>query len=425
MNRLLIILLAVSFVACQNKNQEIVNLKDIETHFDESFLTEQIQKEVEELSFWKDKFREAPNQHTYLVKMAGANNALFSLTGNVNYLNQARKELEQANQMANENSAGLQRSLAHTYISHHQFREALARLEIADSLGEGKMATEKMLFDVYMELGQYDAAKKQLDKIYNESDFDYLIRYAKWLDHEGDTEAAVSQLELAKARAESQDIKGLKLWVYSNIADFYGHVGEIEKSYAYYLKTLELDPGNSYVLKGIAWVAFAHDKNPEKSLKILNRLKEIHPVPDLMLLQAEIEEYEGNLDEAKTLRNTFISQVSDEKYGDMYNAYLVTLLEKNPERAVELAEREIANRPTPQSYQLLASAYLLKGEKDAALQVINDQVLNKTYEPKSIFAAAEVMKANGLEKETLALKKELDEARYELGPVISAAIDKL
>ena len=54
------------------------------------------------------------------------------------------------------------------------------------------------------------------------------------------------------------------IWTFSNLGDLNGHAGNIKTSYDYYLKTLAVDPNNSYALKGIAWIAFSHEKNITK-----------------------------------------------------------------------------------------------------------------------------------------------------------------
>jgi Tfp pilus assembly protein PilF len=82
-----------------------------------------------------------------------------------------------------------------------------------------------------------------------------------------------------------------------------------------------------------------------------------------------------------------------------------------------LAKREVGNRPTPETYGLLAYSYLKKGEKKKALQLVKTHIEGKTYEPSTLSQAAEVYKANGEHKKVQELKQELTGAIYELGPV--------
>ncbi len=425
MNRLSIILLSVLAMACHSKKETITNPADYAVFLEINSENEKLKLAEKELTFWSGKFEKSPNQTPYLIKMAAANNALFEQKGDINYLVSAENQLIRANEMAGSKSASQLRALAKTHITQHKFREALSSLQKADSLGEGKLATQMMLFDVNMELGNYDKAEAFLTGQRETETFNYLIRLAKWHDFEGDTQGAIDQLQRALQKAEEMKSEPLKLWTYSNLGDYYGHVGNIEKSYEYYLKTLAIDPHYDYALKGIAWIVFSYERNPEEAERIIKVLQKRHEAPDYQLLLAEIAEFRGN-EEAKARHiNNFLATVSSPSYGDMYNAYLVTLLENEPEKALELAKKEVINRPTPQSYQLLSYASMLNGRGEEALKLADQYVNGKTFEPVSLYQLATVYKKSGRGKEVEELKKELMGAYFEVGPLMEKEIEKL
>ena len=114
-------------------------------------------------------------------------------------------------------------------------------------------------------------------------------------------------------------------------------------------------------------------------------------------------------------------------YGDMYNAYNVDfLLSMDVEqRAYELAQEEVSIRPTPESYGWLAYSLLHLGEKERAMEVIEEHVIDVTYEPAILQRAAEIYKANGKQDKVKALKEELMGATYELGPIKEAEVASL
>ena len=111
----------------------------------------------------------------------------------------------------------------------------------------------------------------------------------------------------------------------------------------------------------------------------------------------------------------------------MYNAYNVDfLLNMDVEqKAFELAKKEVNNRPTPESYGLLAYSLLHMGEKQKAMEVIESHVVDATFEPAILHQAAEIYKANGKTNKVNELKQELMGATYELGPVTAAQIVSL
>jgi tetratricopeptide (TPR) repeat protein len=422
MYRLAIIFLGVLLMACNEPKKTVTNSADYNKYLSQTEGNDKLQFAKNELDFWTTKFDKAPNQSTFLTKMAGANNQLFEITGQIEFLNSADVQLAKATEMRSHKSASLERSLAKTRITQHRFLEAKQSLMIADSLGEQKLTTQKMLFDVEMELGNYKESEILLSQIGAEEDFDYLIRLAKWLDYKGNTSGAISKLELALTKADNEN---LKLWLYSNLGDFYGHVGNINQSYSHYLKALAIDPHYLYALKGIAWINFSHENNVEEAERIITFLEAKHAAPDYLLLRSEIAKFKGDLISEKSLKKEYISKVSQPAYGDMYNAYLVTLLENDPQKALALAKKEVSNRPTPQSYQLLSWALCQNGNNAEALSIAEIQVKGKTFEPKSLFHLAEVYKLNGKDEKVKELKLALEDSFYEVGPNVAHTIIKL
>lgn len=282
-----------------------------------------------------------------------------------------------------------------------------------------------MLFDVLMELGEYEEAESYLKLLNNTSDYNYLIRKAKWSDHTGDLTNAINYMESAKAIAESRDSKPLKIWTYSNLGDYYGHDGRIADAYKHYLMTLELQPDNTHVKKGIAWINYAYQNDASEARRILDSVMKNHKIPDYYLFLAEMAENEKDDAKAEAYTTSFINAATNEAYGKMYNAYLIEVLaEKDPNRAMAIAEVEVTERATPETYSLLAYTRLMKGEKKQALEIIESRVKDKTSEPMATYYMALVYQANGMKKELQELKKELQEAAFELGPVLSKKIDK-
>ncbi|WP_055437578.1 hypothetical protein [Lacinutrix algicola] len=98
------------------------------------------------------------------------------------------------------------------------------------------------------------------------------------------------------------------------------------------------------------------------------------------------------------------------QYGEMYNAYNAKLFAENNkfvDSAIVIAKREIENRATPQSYDLLAWSLYNNGEFKKALDIVNMYIINKTFEPEALYHIAEIYKANGMTSELQPLKKEL------------------
>ena len=421
--RLLTLLLFIAFYSCDSG--KVTDIKDYQAFFVNS---EHNALAKEDVIFWTNKLDKAPNEYLYMVKRANANTNLFSATGKIEHLIAAEKDLLAANKVTNYNTSGCLKALAHNYISQHKFKEALTLLKKAEVLGEKLRGTQKMLFDVNLELGYVTEAEKYLNCIKNFSDFDYLIRLAKWEDHNGNLDSAITYMERATKISESSNTKSLKQWAYTNLADFYGHAGKIDLSYHYYIKALELNPNDAYAKKGIAWIVYSHEKNPEAALTILNHITSYYSAPDYSLLKAEIAEFIGNEELKQDAFKTYVSQSENRLYGDMYNKYNALLYAEDmqlPEKAIEIAQQEVKNRPTAQSYDLLAWSYFKNGNLEEANTIVENYIAGKTSEPDVLYHMAEIYKAIGEIDKVSPLKEELLASIYELGPTMEEKILKL
>ena len=423
------VLLLVTFLltSCNQKSNQVTSQKDYDKYLEikDNKSRDFVQSEI---NFWQKKFDLAPNQISYLSLLASNYSKLFENTGNVKYLYKAEELLLKSNEAYKYSEVGTIRSLARNYISQHRFKEALVLANKALTIGEGIKETQKLLFDSNMELGNYVQAEQNLKAISSSSDYDYLIRISKWNDHLGDLETAISLMEKAKEIAIANDNKSLKIWTYSNLGDLNGHAGNIQKSYDYYLKTLELEPNNSYALKGIAWIAFSRERNTAEANRIIDNISKRHHTPDFYLLKAQIAEYENNTTAKNQNLSAYFQMLESVNYGAMYNKYNALLYadDKNTaSKALEIAKIEVKHRPTPDSYDLLAWSYYKLGDSKKALAIAEKYVVGKSFEPKLNYHLATIYKANNKVAKIAPIKEDLLKSIYELGPNLEQKIISL
>ncbi|WP_339685751.1 hypothetical protein [uncultured Nonlabens sp.] len=355
-----------------------------------------------------------------LGRLSAKLNLMYDLKGAVSDLNRSveMQKAVVANMYINPDNSKY--NLAQSYIKQHKFKKADS---LMSTFATGSLSKESHMiyFDIAMELGDYKRAEKMLNALSNNSNYNYLIRAAKWNDYKGDLKATIRLMEEAKTLADQSGNPSIQLWSNSNIADYYGHDGQIEKSYEHYLKTLELDPMNTYALKGIAWIVYSHERNPEEALRILNKIKERHPLPDYDLAIAEVLEYQGFSNEIESFRMSFLNEIEKKAYGAMYNTYKIEQLLSGNELekmiALEIARSEIKNRSTPETQSLLSYALLKNGKLQEALVNQQQHVIGKTYEPVAQLHSLEILIANAKREEALEYSNDLSGAAYELGPV--------
>lgn len=422
-----LLLATLVLLSCNPKSNTVTSQKNYQKYLD--IKDNKSKKFVEsEIDFWQKKFDAAPNQISYLSILASNYSKLFENTGNVKYLYKAEELLLKSNEAYNYSLVGTIRSLGRNYITQHRFKEALVLANKALAIGEGMKETRKLLFDVNMELGNYIDAEKNLKYLNDASDFDYLIRISKWNDHLGDLKTAISLMEKAKEVAILNENKALKIWTYSNLGDLNGHAGDIQKSYDYYLKTLELDANNSYALKGIAWIAFSHERNTVEANRIIDKISKTHQTPDFYLLKAQIAEFENNTVAKNENLTAYFQMLESINYGAMYNKYNALIYaddKSTATKALEISKIEINNRPTPDSYDLLAWSYYNLGDSKKALEIAEKYVVGKSFEPNLNYHLASIYKANNKKAKIVPIKEDLLNSIYELGPNLEQKISNL
>lgn len=423
----ILVLTTLFLYSCGNDSNQITKQEEYNQYLD--IKTNKTKDFAQgEINFWQKKYEASPNQMSYLSILAANYAKLFENTGDIKNLYKSEELLLKSNQADKYTSVGIICALGRNYISQHRFGEALVLANKALAIGEGIKETQKLLFDVNMELGNYAEAEKNLIYLADKTDFDYLIRVSKWKDHSGDLQTAISLMEKAKEIAISNDNKELKIWTFSNLGDLNGHAGNIQISYHYYLKTLAVEPNNSYALKGIAWIVFSHEKNSKEASRIIDIISKRHHTPDFYLLKAQIADYDKKPTEKAANLAEYFNMLSTINYGAMYNKYSILIYaddKKTASKAVEIAETEIVHRPTPDSYDLLAWAYFNLGDSKKALAIAQEYVVGKSSEPKLNYHLASIYKANNLTQEVVPIKKELLLSVFELGPVLAQKINKL
>jgi tetratricopeptide (TPR) repeat protein len=126
--------------------------------------------------------------------------------------------------------------------------------------------------------------------------------------------------------------------------------------------------------------------------------------------------------------NEYFNMLSTINYGAMYNRYNALIYADNKNtanKALEISKTEVENRPTPDSYDLLAWSYYNLGDNKKALEIEQQFVEGESFEPKLNYHLATIYKANNLNEKVVPIKKELLLSLYELGPVFDEKVSKL
>jgi tetratricopeptide (TPR) repeat protein len=373
-----------------------------------------------ELTFWMQRLQKNPEDMVSELKIAKLYSSRYHYSGNITEVKKSDSMYKAANILQSKTSSGVYRALAANCVTQHQFKQAQCYLDSALAMGDDKILSLQQQFDVALELGDEALAKGILYKTGGKNDFSYLIRKAKYSDHaEGNLDEAISTMETALDKIIELDNKELYCWAKTNLGDMYSHANMFTDAYRCYTDVLKKDDHYYHALKGIAWLAFSHDKDTEAAKKIITWLQQHHPVPDYELMLAQIAAYENDTAAEKMHTNKFITEVQRPEYGDMYNKYLFYLYSdklNNPDMAMKIAQTEVNNRPTGESYNLLCWAYYKKGDIAQAMQTAKQHVENKCFEPDAVYHLGVLYKAAGDAAKAKQYLNDAQASSFELGP---------
>jgi tetratricopeptide (TPR) repeat protein len=415
-------LLAMAMMSCSTHNKKVADANDY-AQYVRVVADNNTDQLIEQISFWQKRYQRNPADQTSLIKLAGFHALRFKSTGEIQDIHLSDSLYREASRKSSFNRSFIMRALAANAISRHEFWNARNLINVALTAGENKSLSLLMLADVQLELGNGDTARTILERFQNKSSFAWLIRASKLMDHEGHLDSAILLMEKALRPVESND--ELFCWTKSNLGDMYGHAGRIEDSYAAYLDALRRKPDYDYALKGIAWIAFSHDRDTQESMRILNTLQNLKTSPDYYLMLSEINGFSGNQRAKEDYVNAFMKTVASPLFGNMYNRHLALLYadeKNNLNAAVKIARKEINVRPTPESYDLLAWTLFRSGETDHAITILKDFVEDRTSEPEALYHMGMIYQSADLDKSRSYLLRARQSA-FELGPVKTRNIE--
>jgi protein involved in ribonucleotide reduction len=423
----IILCCTVLLAACSKNSKPVVQEEKIMALMQQNKSANAAATIAADMKFWNDRLAITADDMSSQIKLASLYNQSFQYSGQISDIHKSDSLYHVANRLQKKFSSGIYRSLASNCVTQHQFIQADRYLDTAATMGDDLYLTRLQQFDVKLELGDYRQAEAILNAFRHKNNFDYYTRASKLEDHKGNSEASISFMEKAYTDIKESKKDQLLPWVKTNLADMYGHNNRISESYRLYTEVVKDHPDYYHAWKGIAWIAYSHDKNTTFAKKLLLWLQEQHPVPDYDLMLSEIAAFEQNNQAKNQYLASFVDKVSNPAYGDMYNKYLFTIMSdelNNQSAAMTIAQKEISNRPTPQSYELFAWSLYKNGQVEEAVKIAESRIINKTFEPDALYHIGMLLKKSGQPKLAKQYLSEALESSFELGPVAANEIKR-
>ena len=366
-----------------------------------------------------------PENYVNGPKYASALLSRFRLYGDINDLLKADSLYKRSNEANQEKEPGILRTLASLAMLQHRFLQADSFLQKAMKI-EGRTLVNAFLdFDISFERGQYEHCKKLLPALKSFNPYGYLFRRSKFEHYDGSLDSAIScMLQAAEETGNNNSLKQIAL---SNAADLYIHKGNLKEAYKLYTESIKIDASDLHSIMGIGWIALVHDKNDSLAEKIFRFIHLQNHAPDALLKLEQLAEDRGDSTAQKEWANKFAAQADQPVYGLMYSKYLIDLytgILNEPLKAVTIAEKEIINRPTPQTYAWYVWALFINNENEMAYSVFKNTVSGKPLEGPELYYMGKMMR--GLNKGYNAQEffKAAYKNRYDLSPAKQKDLEK-
>lgn len=396
-------------------------IKQAILNYDDSAL----KKNETEINFWKNRIQPGKADYTNNMRYAAALVQRFRLSGNIADVAKSDSILFCVAAAFNKIEAAPFLALSSHAILQHRFNKADSFLTVAQKIGIKKYEAAAMGFDVSFELGHIINAIQQLKKIQKENDYGYQLRRSKLMHYKGQMDSSISAMKAAYELSVSNHL--LQQAALSNLGDMYIHANEVQQAANCYKKSIEED-NNLHSFIGLGWICLLHDKNDTLAEKIFRFVSTKTNSPEPLFKLIAVAQQSNNVIEELQFANAFVHAVSDSRFGNMYNKYLIQLyagILGNPAKALSIAEAELLNRNTPQTQAWYSWALFKANRTNDAMNVFVDRVSGKPLEALELYWMGKLLKAAG--KPAMANRYFFEAAKnkYDLNPVINKDIDEL
>lgn len=370
-----------------------------------------------DIKFWRDRIDTAYPGFTNELKYSSALAARFALKGDIQDLISSDSILKTIAKTYNYKEAAPYTSLIPRSISQHKFNEADTFLTKAKEIGIKAYDDGAYSFDVNFELGRDVLAIENLNKIRDKADYGYEFRLSKLEHYKGNLDSATGAMLAAASLADHNPM--LIAAALSNAADLEVHAGKLEDAYQLYKKSIASYSSDLHSIMGIGWIALVHDKNDSLAKKIFLFVATKTQAPDPILKLSQTFELKNDSVFVKKYAQQFADVTSNSLYGTMYNKYLVELytgILNNPSKAEAVAQNEIANRQTPQTYSWYVWCLYFNNKKNEAYKIYEEHVSGKPLEGIELYWMGKFMKGIGKGYNANEFFKAADKNKYDLSP---------
>ena len=289
-------------------------------------------------------------------------------TADARYYTRASEAFEKSLELRPEDNAPALIGQGTLAASRHDFVTALELGQQAQRLNDASPAAHGLLVDALIELGRYDEAATQLQRMVDlRPDVASFTRVSYYRDLTGDTEVARAALEQAGRFAFSPEDSA---FVEQYLGELAFNEGDVEQAATHFEAGLRHTPGSPRLLAGRAKVEAANG-DIDAALTSYREATTRLPEPGYLIAYGELLQSEGREAEAAE-QYAVVDAVAELFRAAGANPDLELALydadHGRPDAALELAEREWQIRRSVHTEDAYAWALHVNGRSEEALE---------------------------------------------------------
>ena len=265
------------------------------------------------------------------------------ITGNNLYYDRAAMKYINDVLKTNENHFEALSLKAMIFLSEHHFAEALTTAQKAVAINPYNAFVYGTLVDGYVEMGDYEAAVENLEKMMSiRPDMRSYARVSYLREIHGDYPGAIEAMKLAvEAGAPGDEATA---WTRVQLAQLHEKISEMKMAEMHYLITLRDRPQYAHALAGLARIA-VYQKKYDEATRLYQQADSLVKDYSIKEALAEVYQLKGERSKAQSVAKAIVD--------DMANA---SKRQSRDDSSGHYSDRELAH------------AHLRAGDNDRALQ---------------------------------------------------------
>jgi tetratricopeptide (TPR) repeat protein len=310
-----------------------------------------------------------PNNCDAYTALAFALSRRARETSDVTFYTQAEEALQKSLAIAPANP-GAERINVWLLLGKHEFAEARDAAQKLSQRVPGDVMTYGFLTDANVELGNYDEAEKAAQKMLDlkAGNMPGVTRGAYLRELFGDVDGALELMQMAYQSTPPAEVED-RAWILTQIAHLNLASGRISGAEQSLNQALDLFPGYHYALANLAKVRILQ-KRYDEAVSLLDQRYRAAPHAENLFDLAHAMQLSGRKNDAKKAYAEFEQKsLTESAKADNSNHELTFYyadVAHEPDKALEVAKRELARRHDVFTLDAYAWALFVKGQYEEA-----------------------------------------------------------